>query len=196
MSELGPLTGEPLALDLVNSDVRLTTGPIDFLADLSGLRRWLECEAERLDGVAPAELARPRDADLAAVRDLRGHTVRAVEAARHGESPSRGDLTAITEAARAAPLVADLVAVDGGVRLTRRRAGAPGSRIAAELADAVATTLADPTITRVRKCEADFCVLLFLPTNPRRLWCSPRICGNRVRVARHQRRRRVLAGGD
>jgi predicted RNA-binding Zn ribbon-like protein len=27
--------------------------------------------------------------------------------------------------------------------------------------------------------------MLFLPVNARRRWCSPAVCGNRVRVARY-----------
>jgi predicted RNA-binding Zn ribbon-like protein len=32
--------------------------------------------------------------------------------------------------------------------------------------------------------------MLFLPAHPRRRWCSPQLCGNRVRVARYYRRHR------
>jgi predicted RNA-binding Zn ribbon-like protein len=38
---------------------------------------------------------------------------------------------------------------------------------------------------RLRRCDGPGCVLFFVATNPRRRWCSPAICGNRVRVARH-----------
>ncbi|MEU9839973.1 CGNR zinc finger domain-containing protein [Actinomadura sp. NPDC048032] len=44
-------------------------------------------------------------------------------------------------------------------------------------------------------CEADDCVLLFLPAHPRRRWCSAARCGNRVRVARHYRRHRPAEPG-
>src|SRR5690606_32234478 len=74
---------------------------------------------------------------------------------------------------------------------TRRRAGPPGRRLAAWLAEAAAEFLADPAVSRVRRCAADDCVLLFLPAHPRRRWCSPTRCGNRVRVARHDRRHRA-----
>ena len=55
-------------------------------------------------------------------------------------------------------------------------------------AEAAAGLLADPSVTKIRQCEADDCVLLFLPAHPRRRWCSAARCGNRVRVARHYQR--------
>uniref|UniRef100_UPI000B043057 CGNR zinc finger domain-containing protein n=1 Tax=Actinomadura kijaniata TaxID=46161 RepID=UPI000B043057 len=72
----------------------------------------------------------------------------------------------------------------------RRRTGPDGARLAAALAEAAADLLGDPAVTRVRRCEADDCVLLFLPAHPRRRWCSASRCGNRVRVARHYQRHR------
>ena len=45
---------------------------------------------------------------------------------------------------------------------------------------------------RLRRCEGPGCVLYFVAANPRRRWCSPRLCGNRVRVARHYRRYRPV----
>ncbi|MDE3722094.1 CGNR zinc finger domain-containing protein [Nocardiopsis sp. N85] len=43
----------------------------------------------------------------------------------------------------------------------------------------------------MRACEAPDCVLSFLPAHPEHRWCSPERCGNRVRVARYQRRHRA-----
>jgi predicted RNA-binding Zn ribbon-like protein len=72
----------------------------------------------------------------------------------------------------------------------RRRSGTPGVRLAAWLAEAAAELLADPGVTKVRECEAEDCVMLFLPAHPRRRWCSATRCGNRARVARHYQRHR------
>ncbi|MEW2136730.1 CGNR zinc finger domain-containing protein [Streptomyces sp. NPDC005409] len=43
-------------------------------------------------------------------------------------------------------------------------------------------------MTAVRACEAQDCVLLFLPAHPRRRWCVAPACGNRARVARYYAR--------
>ncbi|WP_442935215.1 CGNR zinc finger domain-containing protein [Micromonospora sp. CPCC 206061] len=59
---------------------------------------------------------------------------------------------------------------------------------AAWLAEAAAELLADPGVTTIRECEADACVMLFLPAHPRWRWCSAARCGNRARVARYYQR--------
>ncbi|MFD0887648.1 ABATE domain-containing protein, partial [Streptosporangium algeriense] len=43
-----PLTGEPLALDLINTMGGSPDGPVDHLATLDGLRRWLVSQEYRL----------------------------------------------------------------------------------------------------------------------------------------------------
>ena len=80
------LTGEPLALDLVNTQASTPDGEIDVLADLGGLRTWLDAQSGRL--VATGSIS---DSDLAAVRELRHQVGLAIEAARCGRrlmSPS------------------------------------------------------------------------------------------------------------
>ncbi|MER5184162.1 CGNR zinc finger domain-containing protein [Streptomyces sp. NPDC002896] len=60
-----------------------------------------------------------------------------------------------------------------------------------QLAEAAAELLADPAVTKIRECEAEDCVMLFLAAHPRRRWCSAARCGNRVRVARHYQRHKA-----
>ncbi|WP_017594208.1 CGNR zinc finger domain-containing protein [Nocardiopsis potens] len=183
MSELVPLTGEPLALDLVNT--RPAGG--DLLAAPEDLRAWVEMEADRL----PDPPERYTSADLDAVHAVRGCAARALEHARHGTRPVQADLDALNRAQRAAPAISAVEWSGEGLALIRRRSGPPGERLAARLAEAAAELLADPAVAGVRQCEADDCVLLFLPAHPRRRWCSAARCGNRVRVARHYQRHRA-----
>ncbi|WP_252375002.1 MULTISPECIES: CGNR zinc finger domain-containing protein [unclassified Nonomuraea] len=68
------------------------------------------------------------------------------------------------------------------------RDGTPLDRLLAELAEAAVALLTDPDVGKVRGCEGPGCRLLFLPAHPRRRWCSPDLCGNRVRVARYYQR--------
>ena len=188
VSDLSPLTGEPLPLDLVNT--RPANG--DLLVMPRDLRSWLELQADRFPEAG--EFAAELDAaDLAAVRAVREHTARALDHVRHGEQPPADALAALNEAQRAAPAVTELSWDGATVVVTRRRTGPPGARPAAWLAETAAELLADPAVRKVRRCEADDCVMLFLPAHPRRRWCSAYRCGNRVRVARHYQRRRPAA---
>ncbi|KYG30771.1 CGNR zinc finger domain-containing protein [Alkalihalobacillus trypoxylicola] len=41
----------------------------------------------------------------------------------------------------------------------------------------------------LRRCANPDCVLLFLDTSGRRKWCSMKICGNRMKVSRHNKQK-------
>ncbi|MCM2410649.1 ABATE domain-containing protein [Streptomyces sp. RKAG290] len=189
MTEPEPLTGEPLALDLLNTLPHPPPGgaPVDHLADAAGLLSWLALEAGRLPGAAEGEEA-AGPADLAAVQAVRAHAADAIGRARNGERPPDSALHGLNEAQLAAPAVRYAEWGGGQVVATVRRSGPLGVRTAAALAEAVVGLLADPVIGTVRECEADDCTLLFVPANPRRRWCSAARCGNRARVARYYRR--------
>ncbi|WP_330241535.1 CGNR zinc finger domain-containing protein [Streptomyces sp. NBC_00525] len=182
-----PLTGEPLALDLLNTLPYAAGGePYDHLADAGRLRAWLALEADRLPRAAGEHTADA--ADAAALRALRSCAARALAAARRGERPDAADLDALNEAQRAAPAVRFAEWDGGTVTAEPRRSGPLGTRLAAALAEEVVLLLADPAVRDVRECEADDCTMLFLPAHPRRRWCSAARCGNRARVARYYAR--------
>ncbi|MEV0195190.1 CGNR zinc finger domain-containing protein [Nonomuraea sp. NPDC050691] len=205
MSDLVPLTGEPLALDLVNTRPRLPDGPADLLATPADLAGWLAAQADRLDGAgvleAGADASRAWEAltvdDLAAVHAVRDHVTAAISHVRKGERPPGDALDGLNRAQRAAPAIRELTwdgeARDaaGAVAATPRRSGPLGVRLAAWLAEAAAGLLSDPGVGCVRECEADDCVMLFLPAHPRRRWCSAARCGNRARVARYYQRHKA-----
>jgi predicted RNA-binding Zn ribbon-like protein len=177
------LVGEPLALDLVNTRGRTAAGEeFDALADADGVRRWLALEGDRLPVTGEVEPA--------ALRALREHVATAVEHARQGTAPPAGALQALGDAQRAAPRHRELAWDGGTVVALARRSGDPTRDVLAELAEAAADLLTDPAVTTVRRCEGPQCQMLFLPAHPRRRWCSPQLCGNRVRVARYYRRHR------
>ncbi|MGI5161477.1 CGNR zinc finger domain-containing protein [Microbispora sp. CA-102843] len=197
MIDLVPLTGEPLALDLVNTRPRTPDGPVDLIAAVEGLRAWLGLQAGRLAGALPeGGEAQLTDDDLAAavnaVHEVREHAAAAIDQARLGLRPPEDALRGLNSAQRAAPAIRELAWDGAAVTAVPRRDGPPGARPAAALAEAVAELLTDPAVTTVRECAADDCVMLFLPANPRRRWCSAARCGNRARVARHYRRHRPL----
>ncbi|MFB9908816.1 CGNR zinc finger domain-containing protein [Allokutzneria oryzae] len=171
-----PLLGEPLPIDLVNT--RVSTG--DLLTTPAALAAWIDEQSDRLPPLARVELA--------PVLTLRDHIYAAVQAARIGTAPPPKSLSALTEAHRAAPLYGELSWTGSAVTTTPRRAADATTLFLATLAEATADLLTSPAITKVSQCEGPECLLLFLPAHPRRRWCSPKICGNRVRVARYYHR--------
>lgn len=60
----------------------------------------------------------------------------------------------------------------------------------APIIEATANLLCEPASGRLRKCES--CVVHFFDTSKKgaRRWCSMNICGNKVKVAAYQRRKR------
>ncbi|MGW1085879.1 CGNR zinc finger domain-containing protein [Streptomyces sp. NPDC002596] len=182
-----PLTGEPLALDLVNTLPHTVVGPpVDHLADAAGLRVWLALQAGRLP-----EPGRITEADLVAIHQVRTYAVEAIGRARQGERPPQDALRGLNEAQLAAPAVRYAEWRDDRMAVESRRSGAFGAQVAAALAESVVDLLADPAFGSVRECEAADCTMLFLPAHPRRRWCSASRCGNRARVARYYQRHKT-----
>ncbi|WP_375000818.1 CGNR zinc finger domain-containing protein [Aeromicrobium sp. CTD01-1L150] len=190
MSDFVPLTGEPLALDFINTKLLLpSVGWVDGLSSLAGLRLWVGQEQERLD----TQDAKLKESDLAAVRDLRDDVTSAVERARHGRNPTQASVRRINVALRTAPPVRQLAWSQTALTEEPARPSHAGSRLITQLAESAADLLTDPKVTSIRECAMEDCVFLFWPVNPRRKWCRDSICGNRARVARHYHRHKAGA---
>ncbi|GGX10534.1 hypothetical protein GCM10010297_35150 [Streptomyces malachitofuscus] len=169
-----PLTGEPLALDLLNTRWVRGTGTQDLLDGTDGLAVWLD--ANGLGGRFPADTAtlrhtlRARDALLAAVEgDASGQGAEAVDA----------------------------VLAHGRIRATLTADG-PGERPEfddaswgpAWLAARDYLRLLNAAPDRIRACAHEACTLHFFDTsrNGTRRWCSMASCGNRAKASRHYAR--------
>ena len=91
---------------------------------------------------------------------------------------------------QSAPASTRLEVTEAGLRVQRywhREFG--GNPRLAFIATQAAAFLADPAQAgRLRRCANPACLMIFIAVNPRRSWCAPGVCGNRVRVARHHRR--------
>lgn len=185
--DLIPFTGEPLALDLVNSRPLTADGQVDLLETAEGLQLWLEAEAARLPEGTVVEFDALAAGDLAPVMAVRDHTASAIAHVRDGKPVPRADIDGLNAAMRAAPVMRQLAWGDPPV-LASERAGVPAVRLAGFLAEDAAALLASGDVTLIRKCAAEDCVMLFVGSNARRRWCSAARCGNRVRVSRYYHR--------
>ncbi|MFI1102320.1 CGNR zinc finger domain-containing protein [Streptomyces melanogenes] len=191
-------------------------GVADDLSGPEGLTAWVREHAAALepdadtflgagtDGFAADAFTADEEA-LAAVRALRA-AVRALfaRAVRPGP-PSPADaqrllpagmaLEVLNSAAAAVPTVPRLEWPEGGdPYAVPHGTGAPDvvTALCAALARAAVDFLAGPDREKLRACHAPRCVRYFLKEHPRQEWCGPS-CGNRARVARHQRRHRLHA---
>jgi len=175
-----------VAVDLINTVA--TPGsvlPDDLLSAHRGAEAWWRLEETRLPG---GDLP-----DIRAVRRLRSVLRDMIEATvDHGTVPQAAvsDLNLFMESA---PASSRLRLTAAGLRTeTQWHEEYGGNAKLAFIATEAADFLSDPSqVTRLRRCANSACSMIFIAVNPRRSWCAPSVCGNRVRVARHHHR----AGG-
>ncbi len=121
-------------------------------------------------------------------RDLRA-VVRDLFTARARDNrPSARTLAAINAWAALAPRTPRLLWRDDGlVADLAGRASAADLALAAIAGDAAVLAASE---RRLRACDGNGCRMFFVAEHPRRRWCDSRVCGNRMRVARHAARQR------
>lgn len=191
-----PLTGEPLALDLLNTRWNQEGVTQDLLTDLDGLAVWLA--ANGLDGRFKADAT-----TLRRTLQARDALKKAVDGPRTQEPGSAEDPGSKGGAgAEGMPGAEGVAAVDavlahGRVRVTLTADG-PGelpefddpSWGPAWLAARGYLELLSAAPDRIRGCSGHGCILHFFDTsrNGTRRWCSMASCGNRAKASRHYAR--------
>jgi predicted RNA-binding Zn ribbon-like protein len=160
-----PLLGEPLAVDLANTAVRLRGRDVDLLADDDLVTTWLELHPA-LDPVSGGELRNLRDA----IREV-------FRAAVDGTPASPAATDAINEAARDCEAV--LTSASDGPEVAWT-----GGALAVVARSAIEVVAGD----NLRGCANHECVLFFAHGDDRRKFCDTKTCANRARQARHRER--------
>ncbi len=171
-----PLTGEPLALDLVNTEW-VDRGRAHDLFDVpGGTRSWL-AEHRLVPGTGAAEDPRVEAALRTARAALRG--VLEQTGARTDDA-----LNSVLARGVLRRRVRDRVV---GEQVDVEEHWLPAWRAAASYLE-----LLDDRPDRIRRCAHPACVLYFYDTsrNGTRRWCSMEGCGSRVKASRHYARNR------
>jgi predicted RNA-binding Zn ribbon-like protein len=189
--------GNHLAVDFVNTRPVLDEGPKELLPDMASLERWLVAAGVLSSAKQAIHLRRWRDSPKAAAFLKRLMAFR--EALREEILRQDGGLP-ISE-----PFLAELnrlLARHPSRMAVQRQAKELSLNLVFEprepedvwapIAAAAADLLSGVPKDRVRKCEAESCVLHFYDTSKKgsRRWCSMNLCGNKVKVAAYQQRRR------
>ncbi len=185
-----PMGGENLAIDLADTLVTVTAPPTDLIADQAASDRFWALHGD----VLPEDWAPPAVAETRRLRDA----VRVLlDAAQQGAASNPAGLTsAALETVNAVSALARVslhIAMKDGVaeRLERWHYADPPDLALASAARSAIDVLTDPALrSNLRRCASPTCSMLFVTGDARRRWCTPNICGNRDRVARHYRRRR------
>lgn len=172
-----------LAVDLVN-----TADPVDGSEDIPDADALLGFLAEH----HVSYRRRPSARDLEQVKQLRATLRHVFESRDHHEVA--GILNRLLTESEACP---ELTAHDGEPwHLHATPPGRPlASRLTAETAMALTVLLAQGGFERLRVCEGNRCVDVFVDQtrNRSRRYCTTTVCGNRASVAAFRARRKAVA---
>jgi len=168
-----------LAVDLVNT--REVVAGHDHLTNAGELAAFVR-DHELSNAPTPTRW------DVEEVRALR-ERLREVFLAET-EERAVGILNELLAGANAKPVLTNH---DGPWHLHYTPDGSPlGPRLVAETAMALSVIIAEDGFERLRTCEADDCMDVFVDAsrNRSRRYCSPQVCGNRASVAAYRARQR------
>jgi predicted RNA-binding Zn ribbon-like protein len=181
------VTGEPIvAVDLINTIAAPGSAAAeDLLPADSDAEAWWQLERARVPG---GDLP-----DIRALHQLRSALRATIEALVDGRPVPQAAVSDLNFFMQSVPTSTRLLLTGTGLRAEMRwHWGYGGNPRLAFIATQAAEFLSDPSrVSRLRRCANPACSMIFIAVNPRRSWCTPGVCGNRARVARHYRR----AGG-
>jgi predicted RNA-binding Zn ribbon-like protein len=182
-------------LDFLNTKPELAAGLTELLPDAHALETWLIAAGIVSSPRAKTLVRGWRDSAEAAsfVKELTAFRARlrtAVMRIEDGSLPTDAFLAEVNSLLREYPRHTSLNTRDS--KLVRETVFEPRkpADLWAPIVDATADLFTEEEPSRIRKCES--CVAHFFDTSKKgsRRWCSMNICGNKLKVAAYQRRRR------
>jgi predicted RNA-binding Zn ribbon-like protein len=182
-------------LDFLNTHPALAGGPTELLPDVPALGRWLIASGI-VSSAKPKRLVQgwrhsPEAAlflkDLIAFRERLREAVLRIEG---GSVPSDEFIQEVNRGLLKNPPATVLRKQEGRIVRVQRFDLERPTDLWKLIFDGAADLLSEPEINRIRQCEK--CVVHFFDTSKRgsRRWCSMNICGNKLKVAAYQRRKR------
>jgi predicted RNA-binding Zn ribbon-like protein len=190
--------GNQLALDFLNTKLILENKPQELLSNAAALERWLIAAAlvtSRKQRALVGTWRKSRQAE-ALVRELVAFRERlraALLRLEAGLLPGESFLAELDGLMKEHPQRTRLRKEGSKLVLDALFEPRKPQDVWAPLAAATAELLARVEPSRIRKCESESCVVHFYDTSRKgsRRWCSMNLCGNRLKVAAYQRRRRL-----
>jgi len=183
-------------LDFLNTKPVLADGPTELLPDAHALERWLIASGMVTSPKTKSLLRNWRNStqgaaflvDLIAFRERLRNAVGRIET---GSLPSDSFLSEVNSLLLQYPRLTLLNRRDGKIHRETSFEPHKPSDLWAPIIDATADLLSETEPSRLRKCES--CVIHFFDTSKKgsRRWCSMNICGNKLKVAAYQRRKRA-----
>jgi predicted RNA-binding Zn ribbon-like protein len=182
-------------LDFLNTKPVLAQGPTELLPDFHALERWLIASGIVSSARLKSSLRSWRDSpeaeafvkELIAFRECLRDAVLRME---DGSTPSDEFIKEVNARLLQYPPSTLLRRQDGRVVKVSLFDPQKPTDLWGAIIDNAADLLAETENSRIRKCES--CVVHFFDTSKKgsRRWCSMNICGNKLKVAAYQRRKR------
>lgn len=183
-------------LDFLNTKPVLPAGPTELLPDFRALERWFIASGMVTSPRSKAIVRGWRDSAQAAafLQQLIGFRERLREAIVRIEkrsSPSDAFLSEVNSLLLRYPRRIALHKHGGKIVTETVFEPREPADFWAPIVDATAGLLSERDTSRLRRCES--CVLHFFDTSKKgsRRWCSMNICGNKLKVAAYQKRKRA-----
>jgi predicted RNA-binding Zn ribbon-like protein len=182
-------------LDLLNTKPVLADHPTELLPDVHALERWLIASGTVTSARDKAVVRGWRQSAEAAAflnqfTAFRERLREAVSRIESGSSPSSAFLVEVNSLLLQYPRRTSLHKRDGKVNRETVFMPREPADLWIPIINSTADLLAETESSRIRKCES--CVVHFFDTSKKgsRRWCSMNICGNKLKVAAYQRRKR------
>jgi predicted RNA-binding Zn ribbon-like protein len=188
-------------LDLLNTKPVLADGPTELLTDVQALERWLIAsgtvssvrDKTAIRGWRQSAEAEAFLKQLIAFRERFRDAVLRMES---GTPPGDTFVSELNSLLLQHPRLTLLRKRDGKLVLEKLLELHKPGDLWALIANATADFLVETEWSRIRKCES--CVVHFFDTSKKgsRRWCSMNICGNKLKVAAYQQRKRSLTASE
>lgn len=183
-------------LDFLNTKPVLADGPTELLPDPHAMERWLIASgivtSSRTRSLLKSWRNSPEAAaflkELIAFRERLRSAVMKIEG---GSLPPDSFLAEVNSLLLQFPVRTSLNKRDGKILREELFEPRKPSDFWTPIADGAAGLLSETETSRLRQCES--CVVHFFDTSKKgsRRWCSMNICGNKLKVAAYQRRKRA-----
>lgn len=187
--------GNHLALDFLNTKLVLAERPTELLPDVDALVRWLVASGVLTRQNGKTLATKWRDMPQAAVflrklLQFRERLRAVVVRQEAGLSVSDAFIADLNSLLKQHPSVIALQRKGKKLDLASAFEPEKPNDVWTSIAITVADLLSEASPMRLRKCEA--CIVHFLDTSKKgsRRWCSMNICGNKIKVAAYQQRKR------
>lgn len=189
--------GNHPVLDFINTKIVASGKMVDLLDRFDSLLDWF-VKAELISQEKAEEHARrwgsseAGEQTVEAARQFRGILLSLLQSCKLHEPIRIEQLEAINALLKERAVTTKLVYTEQGfVKVQQRKIGEPQDLLSL-LAEAAVDFFSQHDLNLIKKCENPQCVLYFYDNskNSTRRWCSPKTCGNRMKVAAFLERKR------